>query len=261
MAKKNSHLIHNPWSLFGLAAILLSAGWLMKPFPVLIFVGFAPLFAISDQAKDHSSPWNRFEVILLALAISFFTAQLYEVTLLVFVLAQAIVGTLTFVSYSFAYQSLGSRLGKFTIIFYWLAAEYLFLKLPWSAQTIFLADAVQLQPRWLTWTSHTGYLGASLWILCANLIFYRAFFYKKTFNLYFFITGIAMIAIPVLISYQLETTGINREQMILAYTHTQPLNEINDSYARQGELIARTAAWVSVLIILLSIVKNKTRKK
>ncbi len=259
MAKKNSDLFHHAWILFALAAVLLSAGWLMKPFPILIFVGFAPLFAITDQAKNHISPWNRFELILLALALSFFAAVFYNSSSLVFVFAQAITFTLAFVGYSFAYQSLGSRLGKFTIIFFWLALEYIFLKLPWTDQTIFLADVLKLQPNWLNWTYHFGYLGASLWILCVNLIFYKSFFYKKTFNGYLFFLAILMIATPIVISYQIETDGISREQMIALYS--QKTIESTDLYSKRGELVARTTAWISVLIILLSIVKNQTRKK
>jgi len=122
MAKKNSQLF-NSWVLFTVATLLLSAGWLMKSLPLFIFVGFAPLFAITDQAKDHKSPWNRFELILLSLTVSLFAATLFDTQMLVFILIQAILFTLTFVGYSFAYQSLGSRLGKFTIIFFWLGVE------------------------------------------------------------------------------------------------------------------------------------------
>lgn len=257
MAKKNSQLF-NSWVLFTVATLLLSAGWLMKSLPLFIFVGFAPLFAITDQAKDHKSPWNRFELILLSLTVSFFAATLFDTQRLVFVLIQAIVFTLTFVGYSFAYQSLGSRLGKFTIIFFWLGVEYILLKLPWSEQTLFLADAIQLRASWLTWTDHVGYLGGSLWILVVNLIFYLSFFQKKEFNGYYFAAGITLIIVPILFSYQTNTTGISRSEMISLYTLGSSESE---KYMNQGELIARTAAWISVLIILLSFVKNQTRKK
>ncbi|MEQ1586106.1 MAG: hypothetical protein ABL895_09525 [Cyclobacteriaceae bacterium] len=257
MAKRNN-LPYNPWALFTIGTLLLSAGWLMKSFPVLIFLGIAPLFAITDQAKDHKSPWNRFELILLSLSVSLFAALLFNTKLLVFVLAQSILFTLTFVGYSFAYQSLGSRLGKFTIIFFWLGAEYILLKLPWSEQTLFLADALQLQASWMKWTYHVGYLGASFWILVVNLIFYLTFFQKKEFNGYYFTAGIALIIVPILFSYQTETAGINHAEMITLYTQGFSGSE---KYLKQGELIARTAAWISVLIILLSFVKNQTRKK
>ncbi len=258
MAKKNS-AIWNPWSLFALSSVLLVAGWLMKSFPALIFVGVAPLFAISDYANTSKNPWNRFELILFALAVSLFTATLFDFHLLVLVLAQAIVFTLTFVGYSFAYQNLGSRLGKFTIIFFWLGAEYLFLSLPWKEQTIFLADALSLYPDWTTWTQHIGYLGVSLWILIVNLIFYLSFFKTKSFRVYLFILAIFLIILPPLLSYQLDAPGVNRLQMISFYTNES--NILDAQNLRQGEVVAKTSAWVSVLVVLLSFVKYQTQKK
>jgi apolipoprotein N-acyltransferase len=255
MAKKNKS-IWTPWSLFGLSAVLLSAGWLMKPFPILIFVGFAPLFAILDYARDSKNPWNRFELILLALTISLFAASFFDFQIIITVLVQAIVLTLTFVGYSFAYQNLGSRLGKFTVIFFWLGLEFVLLNLPWREQTIFLADSLSLVPDWIRWTNHSGYLGASLWILSVNLVFYLSFFHIGTFNLYLFIFAILLIGIPIVLSYQMDTLGVNRAQMI---SFSNESNILQEKFT--GELVARTAAWVSVLIILLAFVKNQTKKK
>ncbi len=256
MAKKNNS-IWSPWSLFALSAVLLAAGWLMKPFPVLIFVGFAPLFALVDYARDSKNPWSRFELILLALSISLLAASFFDFKIIVFVLIQAITFTLAFVAYSFAYQNLGSRLGKFTVIFFWLGLEFIFLNLPWREQTIFLADSLSLVPGWVNWTHHTGYLGASLWVLTVNLVFYLSFFHKGTFNVYLFILAILLIAIPIVLSYQMDTLGVNRTQMISSYSYKSNILQGKST----GELVARTATWLSVLIILLSFVKNQTRKK
>jgi len=258
MAKKNNS-IWNPWSLFALSLVLLVAGWLMKSFPVLIFAGFAPLFAISDHTKNSKNPWNRFELILLALAAALFTAHLFDYHKLVFALSQAIGLTLTFVGYAFAYQHLGARLGKFTIIFFWLGVEYLFLSLPWREQTIFLADALSLHPSWTTWTQHVGYLGISLWILVVNLFFYLSIFHTNSFRVYLFILAIILIILPVFLSYQLDTPGVNRLQMISVYTNES--NILDAKNLRQGEVAAKTSAWVSVLVILLAFVKSQTQKK
>ncbi|NJN28969.1 MAG: hypothetical protein HC819_24940 [Cyclobacteriaceae bacterium] len=256
MAKKNKS-IWSPWSLFALATVLLAAGWLMKPFPILIFVGFAPLFALLDYARDSKNPWNRFELILLALTISYFAASFFDFQLIIFVLVQSIAFTLAFVGYSFAYQNIGSRLGKFTVIFFWLGLEFVFLNIPWREQTLFLADSLNLVPDWINWTHHTGYLGVSLWILSVNLVFYLSFFHKGTFNLYLFILAMVLIAIPIVLSYQMDTIGVNRAQMISFYASESNILQEKST----GELVARTAAWVSVLIILLSFVKNQTKKK
>lgn len=259
MAKKNNSSVYNVWLLFAIASFLLAGGWLMKSFPVLVFFAYAPLFAISDQAKDKELPWNFLEIILLALVISLLCAALFDFSHIILILTQAILLGLAFAGYSFTYQSLGSRVGKFTIIFFWLGLEYLFVKLPWRDQFFFLADALQIHPTWWRWNNETGYLTLSLWILVANLLTYLAIFKSRTINWYFITLTILIIAVPVAISYfKLENPGVTRSEMLSLYQTNESDIEV---YTKRGELIARTAAWISVLIILLALVKNKTKKK
>ena len=260
MAKKNNTSTRNVWLLFAISVLLLSAGWLMKSFPLLIFVAYAPLFAISDQAKEKESPWNYLELILLALSISLLCASIFDFSKIILILAQAIVITLAFAGYSFTYQSLGSRTGKFTIIFFWLGLEYLMLALPWREQFFFLADALQLQSNWWRWNLETGYLTISLWILLVNLILYFAIFKFSQVNWYLVALTALLIIAPIAWSYfQMEGIGIDREDMMALYSAAE-YNGSNN-YSNRGELIARTAAWVSVLILLLAFVRNKTKKK
>ena len=260
MAKRNNTTSINVWILFAAGTFLLSAGWLMKSFPILIFIGIAPLFAISDAAKDKETPWNHLELILLSLAISLFCASIFDTTQLILVLAQAIVFTLAFAGYTFSYQSLGSRLGKFTIIFLWLGLEYLLLKLPWRSDFYFLADVLELKTSWWKWNADLGYLGISIWVLVVNLIFYLAFLKSSSINWFLVVFAVVLVAGPIVYSaYYLDISGINRDQMIGWYSNGS--DSIPETYKNRGELITRTAAWLSVLIILLAIVKNKIKKK
>ncbi len=257
MVRKSS--TRNPvWLLFILALVLLSAGWLMKLFPVFMFVGMAPLFAISDQVKDQKSIWNKVELILMVLGFAFLASTFYDPSRLVWMLAQSIIFTFAFVGYAFCYQNLGSRLGKFTIVFFWLALEYLLLNLPWRSEFTFLADSFQLQSQWVRWNYHTGYLGASLWILVTNLFFYFAFFREKRINGYYLAMALLIAVGPIAYSQILTKTPLNYELMISLYEERGA--DQATTYQQQGEFVARTAAWVSVLIILLAFVKNKTRK-
>lgn len=260
MAKKNNTSFQNIWVLFAAATLLLSAGWLMKSFPILIFVGFVPLFAISDIAKDKDSPWNHLELILLSFSLSFFCASLFDTTQLILVLVQAILMTIAFAGYAFSYQSLGSRLGKFTIIFFWLGLEYLMLKLPWRNDFYFLADALELKTAWWKWNIDLGYLGISIWILTVNLIFYLAFLKSSSINWFLLVLAVLLIAGPVIYSiYYLDVSGVNRDQMIALYSNGD--EAVSENYKNRGELITRSSAWVSVLILLLAVVKNKIKKK
>lgn len=260
MAKRNNTTFINVWVLFAASTLLLSAGWLMKSFPVLIFIGISPLFAISDCVKDKETPWNHLELILLSLTISLFCASIFDTTQLILVLAQAIVLTLAFAGYNFSYKSLGSRLGKFTIIFFWLGLEYLLLKLPWRSDFYFLADVLELQTSWWKWNVDLGYLGISIWVLVVNLIFYLAFLKSSSINWFLVVLAVVLVAGPIVYSaYYLDIPGINRDQMIMFYSSGS--DAIHETYKNRGELITRTAAWLSVLIILLAVVKNKIKKK
>jgi apolipoprotein N-acyltransferase len=256
MAKKTNH---SPGMLFAVSAALLAGGWLMKSFPVLIFAAYAPLLAITDRANEKNTPWNHLELILVALFISLVCARFFDFSLIILLLSQAIGFALLFAGYHFACHNLAPRLGKFTIIFFWLALEYLLLKLPWRAEMVFLADAVQIQSGWWRWSYHTGYLGISLWILTANLIFYLALFKSGRVNIPIFIIALLFVGLPILYSYfYMNSPGINRAQMIALYSS---VDLTPGNYYNRGEWITRTAAWVSVLILLLAMVRNKIRKK
>lgn len=230
----------------------------MKSFPLLIFAGLAPFFAIADEGKDNERFWNLSELILGGLSISLFAAHLFEVKFLVVSISQAIALTLAFVGYSFAYQSLGSRLGKFTIIIFWLGIEYVLVKLPYRNTVLFLADALQLQSDWQSWNQYTGYLGSSLWILIVNLFLYLALLKGDKINWFHFALAILLLAGPISFSYFNEGNALTRVEMNDLYGGN--ITTLDKEYVEHGELIPRTAAWVTVLILLLSLIKSKTKK-
>jgi hypothetical protein len=256
MAKENKAL--SPLILFLISTVMLTGGWLMKAFPVFLFAGFAPLFAITDPIKKENFFWQSFEWILIALSISFFAGHFFNHNFFINAIVQAIIVTIAFVCFGFARQNLGDRLGKLPILFFLLAIEYVFLKINWPSNSLFLADAFSLKPQWLKWTIHTGYLGISFWILLCNLILYYAFFNGKLNGLLLILFFICVIG-PITFSYVKEGSTISREDMMALYQRDS--TELPLTYIARGEFIPRTAAWVSVLILLFAVVKNKTKKK
>lgn len=253
MAKKN-----NPYLLFAIGTCLLSAGWVMKSFPLLIFTGLAPLFAITDQVNPKKSFWTFFELILLALSVSLFAANLFSTQYLVPVLVQSIVFTCSFVAHSFVRQNLGPWLSKFFILTFWLGFEYVFLKLSWPNPTLFLADALLLKTEWLRWTQYTGYLGATAWILICNLMLYYALLKHEKINVPLLGVYFVLLIGPILYSYTLTADMMRREDMIALYDHKTAANPY---YFNRGEYIPRTAVFISGLVLIFAVVRNKTQKK
>jgi hypothetical protein len=132
------------------------------------------------------------------------------------------------------------RVGKLPLILFWLGIEYLILKFS-DDNGFILADAIRSKQDWLRWTAYTGYAGASLWILAVNLCLYLTLFrnWKYAALLVIVIVG------PILYSYSLPPDrGLKMEP-----------------HEGTGEWIPRTAAWISVLILLSVFVKEFIRKK
>jgi hypothetical protein len=246
----------NIWWLFLGGSLLLSAGWLMRSFPIFMFIGLAPFFAILDHTLESENFWEHAETILMGLAISFFAAFLFDTSSMVTVLILAIVFTLPFIGFAFIHENLGARTGKFIIIFIWLGLEYLIIKLQWPAKAFFLADSLSNWPSWFRWNSETGYLGASAWILASNWLVYTGVL-RNGLNWPLIILAVIVIAGPMVYSLTIEAKPIFRETMMELYSREAALTK---GYAAKGELVARTCAWVSVLILLFAGVKSRISK-
>ncbi|MCU0418368.1 MAG: hypothetical protein MUC38_01825 [Cyclobacteriaceae bacterium] len=257
MAKKSN----SPWGApawAALAGVLLVLAWLMQSFPAIVFVAYAPVFVILDKKSDQKPAWEHFEWILIPLACGFLAAGWPREGWLYLGFVQAIIGTLVFVAYSFCRESLGPRLGKATVILFWLAAEYVLVSLPWRHHFIFLADAIALWPTWTNWTVAVGYLAISLWIWLCNLAAYEAVLTPSKMRWGWAICWLLLVSVPIGWAYAAGGQGIDRAQMIAWHTVGVPPV---DRYAHQGEVVARTAAWLSVLVLLVGFVRHKVKKK
>ncbi len=254
MAKKNNY---PPAILFIAASLLLTGGWLMASFPVFIFFAFAPLLALTDRT-DTSTVWEKMEWVLLALTISFLSAHAFDFSFIVSSMLYAILFTLPFVGHVWVRQNLGKGAGKITIVLFWLAIEYTLVNVR-SAESIFLADSLRLQPDWTRWNIHTGYLGASLWILMTNLMVYLTFLSENPFRWYWIILTVTFLAGPLTYSYFLNFASVDHDSMVNLYTDRSMIKDV--TYLARGELVVRTAAWFSTLILLFSFIKSQTTRR
>lgn len=252
MAKKNN--IPSRYLFVG-GTILFSLAWLMPSFPLLAFIGFAPFVAIAGKSRKDNSLWNFLELVMLGLFIGFFSSTLFNPSQIVICILQAILFTLPFLGYAFARSSLGEGVSIITLVLFWLAMEYLLLK--WiPLPPIFLADIFKIKLEWVQWNSYTGYLGASLWILTSNIIISKALLTDQKVNWPFLMIFLVVTAGAIIYSYFIDMEPITRQDMLSLYMTTT--ENINTPYSLKGEFIPRTAAWISVLILLFTFVKSKT---
>lgn len=255
MAKKNKSYT-SLWML--LATALLSGGWLMKPVPVLMFGALAPLMAISAQAKPGLF-WEKLEYILVAFVFSFWAAHLFDLNFVLPAIGQAIVYTLVFAAVAIARPTLGTTAAAFVLLATWLGVEFLLLKLGLARYALFLADAFAARPAWTGWTTHTGYLAISAWVLVANLMLYRAFWGETPLQVGWLIAAAVVVIVPIGYSLVVDATSVTRDQMLTLSRGGEVAS--NALYARNGEVVARTCSWVAALVILFALVKSKVNGK
>jgi apolipoprotein N-acyltransferase len=162
-----------------------------------------------------------------------------------------------FTIFFFMQQWTDKRLNKLALIFFVLAMEYLFLKLMTDSNPVFLADLLKYKTNWTRWNIFTGYTGATLWILLSNLLFYQAFFKQEKINWLASFVAVLTVIIPIVYSLSHANMSLEKADVINFYSNNSVMNP---TYSERGELISRTGVWVSVLIIIFTLIKGMTKK-
>ena len=250
-------LSNNPVRLFILSQTLLLLAFVLRDFPILIFVAIAPLFAFIDHPsalKESGLPF----IVAIGTAFVFYYAMrqsMQQSSVLSWIIYFSLLAVV-FAAY-FLMQQWTHRLNKFALIIFILGVEYLFLKLSNELNPVFLADLLRHKTEWTRWNTYTGYAGATLWILVVNLLLYEALFAHNKINWMLGTIALLIIFLPIVYSLTLTNDGITKLDVIGLYSG---MGSNNARYSERGELICRTGAWVSALIIIFTLVKGKTKK-
>lgn len=247
----------NPVRLFILSQTLLLLAFAFRDFPLFIFFAFAPLFALLDNPSGLRDSYLPFIVAIGTAFIFYYTMResMQPSSLLSWIIYFSLLATV-FTGY-FLLQRWTNRVNKFALIIFVVGMEYIFLKLAHAFNPVFLADLLQNRADWTRWNVFTGYAGSTLWILVTNLVLYHALFTPKKINWILCILAALIIVLPISYSLNIEGKAITKLDVINLYFHD---TSVNSRYSEQGELISRTGAWVSVLIIIFTLIKGLTKK-
>ncbi len=250
--------------------VFLIAGYSFNSFPFLIFSAIAPFFRLHDIFQDIKRPFRFYLIyILFPLTVSYtLIAQFFQPEVMYYQGAfYGLLMSLAFFIFWLTDKYARNRLGYFTLLLYWLAMEYVAIKIHPPFAQLLTGTTFLSFPGLVNWNVSTGIMGISAWILLANVLFYLTFFKGKgilhgNFRPITFSYALILLAIPAAISWWFYDTGdiITTSEAILAYTTPEKIPAKFSSYAITGEVFGRTSAWVSVLLILYSLVKRKVDK-
>lgn len=244
----------NPVVVGSAAIVCLLLGWYWLPF---LFFPFALLFRLKKILDSRDNIYQFSISIIFCVAVSIILIKILEGTLNGLTLTQAFTLPFAFIIFVFLDRKLPDRFSHFIIILFWLSFQYLFIKFTPDQSLFFLSDAPSIPPSWMRWNTYTGFMGGSLWILLINLFVFQSFFKAGKFNWLQVLFLIAVLLIPILISLNMRSSPLILKDMIDLYTGNKVDNK---EYTSTGELIPRTAVWISVLIIIFTFVKAKTTK-
>jgi apolipoprotein N-acyltransferase len=248
----------NPVRLFIIAQTLLLISFATREFPVGIFIAFAPLFALTDHPSALKDSYLPFVVAMATVfALYFAMQQSMQLSGVLSWLIYFSALAATFAIYILLQKWTGNRLNKFGLIIFILGIEYIMLKLMTAGNPVFLADFLRFKTTWTRWNIFTGYTGGTLWILLSNLLCYQAVFKERQINWILCGLTVLMIVVPIIASLNLSYHPVTKADVVAYYLGD---GNYNRSYGDRGEFISRTGAWVSLLIIIFTVIKGLTKK-
>lgn len=173
-----------PWLLTLLGPLLLWVGWPVHPAPapLLLLVGLVPLLRLAQVLRAQGASGGRFwrwtylYLLLWNVLTTYWVAYSTLGGGIAANVLNAALQSLPLLAFWHTRRLTGRTVGYLSFVVYWLAFEQLHLSWDLSWPWLTLGNGFAAVPGWVQWYEYTGQLGGSLWVLLANLAFFRALF-------------------------------------------------------------------------------------
>lgn len=218
--------------LFGL---LQWAGWPSGGFAPLLFFSWIFLFYAEDHILQYRlSGWKLFFSVYAAFVLWNLLTTWWVYNSTVFgaaaaILCNSLFMALVFMLYHATRMATKNLIGRFTLIPYWIAFEYLHhhwdLSWPWLS----LGNGLASYHHWIQWYEFTGMQGGTFWILWINILIYQTITTFSKSNIFpKSVLTAAVIVIPVILSllmyYNHEEKG-RAAGVVVVQPNVDPYNE------------------------------------
>ena len=174
-------LWQRPAVLAGLGALLLSGGW--APWPTawlvpLLFIGWVPYLLLERQLTLAGARKGRvfactYLFLVLWNALTTWWVSYADLAAgIAAVVLNALLMCLPLMAFRQTKKRLGSRWGYLSLPVFWIAFEQLHLHWDITWPWLTLGNGFAAAPQWVQWYEYTGFLGGSVWVWGANLLFF-----------------------------------------------------------------------------------------
>lgn len=229
-----------------LTGVLLWLSWPERGFTPLVFIAWVPLFFAEysfSNVHKMSKGIRMFGNFFLGLFVwnSLTTWWIYNATGAGSIAAIGLNSLFMTVPWFLFYlikRKHGSGAGYTSLVFFWIAFEYLHLNWEISWPWLTLGNVFAIHPGWIQWYEFTGVLGGTLWVLVINMLLFQLLknlWYKdllfriRTFNV-FLITAIifVLLAGPLISSLHMYYNHVDEGKpikVVVLQPNVDPYNE------------------------------------
>lgn len=171
-----------------LSGILLSPAWYSWGTGLFLLVAFLPLLYIENEItlnRDKFRTRSAFWLPFLAFAVfnlltTWWIKNASFAGMIVAVLLNSTLMSTVFLLFSLTRRKLGDGFGYFSLLFYWISYEYLYLNGEISWTWLNLGNGFANDIRIIQWYEYTGTLGGSFWVLVVNILLFKVLNHLKT---------------------------------------------------------------------------------
>ncbi len=172
-----------------LSGLLLATSWFFKPFALLILVAIVPLLLVENSVeglKDSQKKMTLYASITFLIWNSLTIWWIYKATLfgaIFAVIGNSFLMLFTFCLYFWLRRKSNFRISNYTLIIWWLAFEFAYLRTEISFPWLHLGNTFSTTPSLVQWYEYTGTLGGTLLVLFVNISLSRIIIaFKKSKN-------------------------------------------------------------------------------
>jgi apolipoprotein N-acyltransferase len=227
-------------SLF--SGLLFVPAWYQWGSGIFLFIAFIPLlFAEADLVRTGKRSREFFLLPFLTFFVwnvltTWWIKNASFAGLITALIVNSAFMTIPFWLFSLTHRKLGNSFGYFSLLFYWVAFEYFYLNGEISWTWLNLGNGFANNIKMIQWYEFTGVLGGTFWVLCINLLLFKALSkYLETKNLRYsqveLSTAAILLIVPMVISHLTFNNYEEKEkpyEIVVIQPNIDPYMKFND---------------------------------
>ncbi|MCB8994440.1 MAG: apolipoprotein N-acyltransferase [Bacteroidales bacterium] len=227
-----------------LSGILLSPAWFTWGSGLFLLFALVPLLWVEYELSLNPSKYKKrlfFWLPFLSFAV-FNTLTTWWIKnaafagIIVAVLLNSTLMSTAFYLFSLTRRKLGDGFGYFSLVFYWIGYEYLYLHGQISWTWLNFGNGFAHNIRLIQWYEFTGSTGGTLWVLISNILLFkllRAWISSKSLSKVKAELVLLLIILIVPVSYSLirfytYKEKVNPYQIVVLQPNIDPYQKFND---------------------------------